>query len=266
MDSLRLDNRAAEPRSVRLPGDGMEDVNETRQCPNCGVAGAARFCSACGQERGNLFPSIGSWFRELLSESFAIEGKLPRTVRALVWPPGQLTREWYDGRRARYVSPLRLYLSAGLLFFFSWRLTPWSVAMVDFAEGLGKSAEGLVEIMPAVMILFLVPIFGALVHIMTSMSAPFVGDVVLALHTHTVLFLWIALTVPLRMTFGHGWDIVGTPAALAILTLYLCGALVRVHGLAWGPALARTLVVLLIYSGLACTTIGVILLYMLPTG
>lgn len=39
------------------------------------------------------------------------------TVRALVQRPGMLTREFLEGRRARFLSPLRLYLLASLAYF-----------------------------------------------------------------------------------------------------------------------------------------------------
>ncbi|HEY4130944.1 MAG TPA: DUF3667 domain-containing protein [Gemmatimonadaceae bacterium] len=45
------------------------------------------------------------------------DGRFAATVRALVRHPGMLTREFLEGHRARYLSPLRLYLLASLLFF-----------------------------------------------------------------------------------------------------------------------------------------------------
>lgn len=42
---------------------------------------------------------------------------MPRTIRALLWPPGKLTSEWWNGRRSSYVNPLRLYLLMAIPFF-----------------------------------------------------------------------------------------------------------------------------------------------------
>jgi hypothetical protein len=39
------------------------------------------------------------------------------SLRDLVLRPGMLTREFLEGRRARYISPLRLYLMASLVYF-----------------------------------------------------------------------------------------------------------------------------------------------------
>ena len=38
--------------------------------------------------------------------------------------PGRLTREYLEGRRARYLSPLRPYLTCSVLFFFVMALVP----------------------------------------------------------------------------------------------------------------------------------------------
>ncbi len=45
------------------------------------------------------------------------DGRFARTLRLLLRRPGGLTLEVLEGRRARYVSPVRLYLAASLLFF-----------------------------------------------------------------------------------------------------------------------------------------------------
>ncbi len=55
---------------------------------------------------------------ELLSEAFEVDGRIVRSLKLLLFKPGQLTAEFSADRRASYVSPIRLYLFASLLFFF----------------------------------------------------------------------------------------------------------------------------------------------------
>lgn len=45
------------------------------------------------------------------------DGRLARTARILLRRPGALTVEALEGRRVRYVSPVRLYLLASLVYF-----------------------------------------------------------------------------------------------------------------------------------------------------
>lgn len=47
-----------------------------------------------------------------------------RTIRALLFNPGSLTREFVSGRRASYVSPIRLYIFASFLFFLIVNIIP----------------------------------------------------------------------------------------------------------------------------------------------
>jgi hypothetical protein len=53
----------------------------------------------------------------------AIEGKLWRSLKLLLFKPGLLSREYIEGRRVRYVEPLRLYLSFSIIFFAVMKLS-----------------------------------------------------------------------------------------------------------------------------------------------
>ena len=51
-----------------------------------------------------------------------LDGKIFQTLDLLLFKPGELTAEFFRGRRARYIPPLRLYLVCSLLFFALSRL------------------------------------------------------------------------------------------------------------------------------------------------
>jgi hypothetical protein len=86
-------------------------------CLNCGAALTGPFCASCGQRDIPPYPSV----RELAVDAFwelsGWDGRFASTVRALLQRPGLLTREFLEGRRARYISPLRLYLMCSLVYF-----------------------------------------------------------------------------------------------------------------------------------------------------
>ncbi|MDQ2668099.1 MAG: DUF3667 domain-containing protein, partial [Gemmatimonadota bacterium] len=56
---------------------------------------------------------IGDAFHELTS----IDGRLTRSIVALMSKPGLLTRDWFEGRRGRYVKPFSLFLLLNVAFF-----------------------------------------------------------------------------------------------------------------------------------------------------
>lgn len=103
----------------------MNDVGEDASpaaalpsCPNCGTPAPDRFCPHCGQRTGGRLVSFRSLVRDVLEDQLSLEARLPRTLGALLGRPGKLTADYAEGRVARYIPPFRLYLLAGLLFFF----------------------------------------------------------------------------------------------------------------------------------------------------
>jgi hypothetical protein len=94
-------------------------VSEARPpvCLNCGSPLKGRFCAGCGQRDVPPYPSVRELAIDAVSEFSGWDGRLAQTLRTLVRRPGLLTREFLEGRRARYISPLRVYLTASLVYF-----------------------------------------------------------------------------------------------------------------------------------------------------
>ena len=86
-------------------------------CANCGETLAGRFCSACGQQADTAAHSVGHFLWEAIEALTHADSRFWSTLRALLRKPGFLTREFFAGRRARYVQPLRLYLILSVVFF-----------------------------------------------------------------------------------------------------------------------------------------------------
>ncbi|WP_367185876.1 DUF3667 domain-containing protein [Sphingomonas bacterium] len=103
--------RAVEPRAGESGGGAAQGV-----CLNCGTALIGEFCHACGQN-GHVHKTLSSIGHDLLHGVFHFEGKVWRTLPMLVAHPGQLTRRYIDGERARFVSPLALFLFFVFLMF-----------------------------------------------------------------------------------------------------------------------------------------------------
>jgi hypothetical protein len=61
-------------------------------------------------------PSVSDLAGDAWQELSGYDGRIAATFRALMHP-GRLTREYLEGRRARYLSPVRLYLSVSVIYF-----------------------------------------------------------------------------------------------------------------------------------------------------
>lgn len=109
-----LIGRAVEPHA----GEGHGGGAAHGICLNCGNALIGEFCHACGQA-GHVHRSLASIGHDLLHGVFHFEGKIWRTLPMLVAHPGALTRRYIAGERARFVSPLALFLFSVFLMFAS---------------------------------------------------------------------------------------------------------------------------------------------------
>lgn len=101
--------RAVEPRA----GEGH---GHSETCLNCGTGLIGEHCHRCGQ-RGHVHRTLGAFWHDLLHGVLHFEGKTWRTLPMLAWRPGELTRRYIAGERARFVSPLALFLFSVFLMF-----------------------------------------------------------------------------------------------------------------------------------------------------
>ena len=88
------------------------------QCMNCGTELQGPFCHYCGQPDKNFMRFFPVLLRELLEDFLDFDSRFMRTIKPLLFKPGKLTRDYLDGRRFRYVPPLRLYIFSSIAFFF----------------------------------------------------------------------------------------------------------------------------------------------------
>jgi hypothetical protein len=86
------------------------------KCLNCGATVDGAFCASCGQ-RAHLHRSLVHLGHDILHGVFHFEGKMWRTLPELFFHPGRLTRRYIDGERAKFVSPMALYLFTVFLMF-----------------------------------------------------------------------------------------------------------------------------------------------------
>jgi hypothetical protein len=90
-------------------------------------------------------PSVKDFTDDFVGEFLHWDGKFPTTMKALMTRPGLLTQEFLLGRRRRWLSPFRLYLTISLMYFFSGplieRLTGHSEKTVARLQITGDSAD-----------------------------------------------------------------------------------------------------------------------------
>lgn len=85
-------------------------------CLNCGTTLTGPYCHRCGQT-GHVHRTIGAIWHEILHGVVHFEGKLWNTLPMLVLRPGELTRRYIHGERARFVSPMAMFLFSVFMMF-----------------------------------------------------------------------------------------------------------------------------------------------------
>jgi hypothetical protein len=110
-------------------------------CPNCGAALEGPFCAQCGQKASPLNPSFGEFLHDLSHELAHVDGKIVQSARFLLTRPGFLSREHFEGRRVRYVAPIRLYLIFSLAYFAVTAFSPVSAMRITFKPGPGDDPQ-----------------------------------------------------------------------------------------------------------------------------
>jgi hypothetical protein len=114
-------------------------------CPNCGTKLAGNFCQGCGQAARLHVPSAREFLHEFIAHYVALEGKLWKSVALLLFRPGRLTRDYIEGKRVRYVEPLRLYLTFSIIFFAIFKLGGFSIGNGTPDTPRARKAEASVE-------------------------------------------------------------------------------------------------------------------------
>ena len=111
--------KAVEPNADgSADGTGTDDTGHTTEnaCLNCGTPLVGAHCHSCGQ-KAKIHRTLRAFGSDLLHGVLHFEGKFWRTLPLLAWRPGKLMREYIDGKRARYVSPIALFLFTVFISF-----------------------------------------------------------------------------------------------------------------------------------------------------
>lgn len=221
-----------------------------------------RYCHACGQKAVASIVSL----RELLLEAFhefahLDNSKIVRTLKLLLFKPGELTAEFLRGRRAGYIPPLRLYLVCSLLFFAlaAWSRSPFiniQLTKQDIPDSAEREAARKATVArlehlrgemqhntPRAMFV-LMPAFGLFTWGLFRRAQPYyVPHLYYAIHFHAFVFLMLATRAGLSFG-GRAAEVIGGLFPLAIAPYHYI-ALRRVFGgTRWQVAWKGTIVAL----------------------
>jgi Protein of unknown function (DUF3667) len=185
---------------------------------------------------------------DALEETLSLDGSLVRSFVRL-GKPGALTRDWIEGRRASFVSPLRLYLMSSLALFLVVGALGFPTA--EFPSGLmdtdasispalrqaSSALRGELRRAVTLAVLLLVPVMTLILKAMRPRKSLVIDHVVFSLHYFSAFFLSWALAWPAMVLAQKAG--ISAPTNLILggcLFVYLVVALRNANGTSWPRA------------------------------
>ena len=86
---------------------------------NCGhpFFGHEKFCPDCGQKNKGKRITFINFIKEVFNGFISWDAKFWQTLFPLLLKPGKVSKDFIEGKRARYSNPFQFYISVSLLFF-----------------------------------------------------------------------------------------------------------------------------------------------------
>lgn len=88
-----------------------------KNCLNCGTTVAGRYCQQCGQENIAGHMPFFALIKHFIYDIFHFDGKFFDTLKYLLFKPGYVPLQYAQGKRMRYLDPIRMYLFTSAVFF-----------------------------------------------------------------------------------------------------------------------------------------------------
>jgi hypothetical protein len=155
---VRFPPRAQAPDSgaffIKLRSMSHGKLRTQNDCLNCGAAVSSKYCPECGQLNREPRFNMKDLISDFVHDFTHFDSKFFRTTLFLITKPGFLTKEFIEGKRLKYLNPIRMYVFTSAIFFFFlylvYNLTEKennpalpTVAVADgFKDGLSKASSG----------------------------------------------------------------------------------------------------------------------------
>lgn len=112
-------------------------VFENTTCKNCDTVFTGRYCPECGQSVDDFDRPFGFILVNFLGDFFAFDTRFFRTFKSLILKPGFLATRFFEGKRAPYAPPIRIFIFSSFLMFL---LLQWQTSRL-FNESLQNESR-----------------------------------------------------------------------------------------------------------------------------
>ena len=93
-------------------------LRSEKTCLNCGAEVPLVYCPTCGQMNREPKFNVRDLIMDFVHDFTHFDSKFFRTTLLLITKPGFLTKEFIEGKRLKYLNPVRMYVFTSAIFFF----------------------------------------------------------------------------------------------------------------------------------------------------
>lgn len=120
-------------------------IREDKTCLNCGHQVEERFCPHCGQENIESRHPFYFLFTHFIEDFTHYDGQFWGTLKNLLFKPGNLTNIYLEGKRQKFVPPVKLYIFVSFITFFMFALFPFDISFGDRDDPKDTDKAGFFE-------------------------------------------------------------------------------------------------------------------------
>ncbi len=224
-------------------------------CCNCntGLSEQAAYCSNCGQ---SVMAINRPWYevvKQMLGDLFDVDGRMLASLWLLLSRPGLLSKEYINGRRVAYTSPVRMYLVITLGFFFIMSQQP------DGAVISANNETSLDAYSQAMFVLL--PLFALLLKVFYR-ETYYLAHLVFAVYLFSAMFIVLAVMLPIETAADRYIAVAVVQGGLLVYMLVYCVvALQTTYADSWPRTILKSLGLLLLFLpmlGGAIVLVGII--------
>lgn len=128
--------RAVEPHAGEV---SAHSPTASVTCANCDTSFHGHYCPECGQ-KAHIHRSLAAIGHDIMHGVLHLDGKLWETLPLLAFKPGFLTRRYIAGERAKFVSPMSMFLFTVFAMFAVFQMVGIS-APTDLPAELTSSGK-----------------------------------------------------------------------------------------------------------------------------
>ncbi|MDP3452197.1 MAG: DUF3667 domain-containing protein [Bacteroidales bacterium] len=92
-------------------------------CKNCETQFEGNYCPNCGQSVKDLDIPFKILIFDIMANMWAFDTRVLKTLKSVLFKPGEMALDYVAGKRARYMPPFRFYVFISFIFFLLLNLT-----------------------------------------------------------------------------------------------------------------------------------------------